>query len=124
MATQSLGFGKQNSVLAWSDFMALPQQDFTADFHCVTRWSKRDVKWTGVKVTDFLAAIDVDSSSNSYSAALLWRLYNTNLSLEDFARPENFLCTYSRWFASSRRSWWTNALSCASSLCLEKWQMD
>lgn len=27
-------------TLTWDDLMALPQQDFTADFHCVTTWSK------------------------------------------------------------------------------------
>ncbi|MEO0989258.1 MAG: molybdopterin-dependent oxidoreductase, partial [Cyanobacteria bacterium J06639_14] len=27
----------------WADMMALPKQEFTADFHCVTRWSKLDV---------------------------------------------------------------------------------
>ncbi len=37
----------------WSDFMALPQWEFTKDFHCVTRWSKLDVTWTGIKVLDF-----------------------------------------------------------------------
>jgi len=36
-------------TFTWSDFQAMPQSNFTADFHCVTRWSKLDVQWTGVK---------------------------------------------------------------------------
>ncbi|NET61618.1 MAG: molybdopterin-dependent oxidoreductase [Symploca sp. SIO2E6] len=40
----------------WSDFMAMPQHDFTKDFHCVTRWSKLDVQWTGI-VSDLLFVI-------------------------------------------------------------------
>ncbi|MEM8832295.1 MAG: sulfite oxidase-like oxidoreductase [Cyanobacteria bacterium P01_G01_bin.19] len=73
----------------WSDFMALPQQDFTADFHCVTRWSKLDVTWTGIKVTDFLAAIEIDPKA-THILQHCYGDYTTNLTLEDFARPENF----------------------------------
>ena len=73
----------------WSDFMDLPQQDFTADFHCVTRWSKLDVTWTGVKVTDFLDAIALDPKA-THILQHCYGGYTTNLSLEDFARPENF----------------------------------
>ena len=73
----------------WSDFMNLPQQDFTADFHCVTRWSKLDVQWTGIKVTDFLKAINLDPKA-THIMQHCYGGYTTNLSLEDFARPENF----------------------------------
>ena len=31
------------ATFSWDDFMAMPQSNFTADFHCVTRWSKLDV---------------------------------------------------------------------------------
>ncbi|MEL7054627.1 MAG: molybdopterin-dependent oxidoreductase, partial [Cyanobacteria bacterium J06588_5] len=41
-------------TFSWQDFMDLPQHEFTADFHCVTTWSKLDVTWRGVKITDFL----------------------------------------------------------------------
>ncbi|WP_319422281.1 sulfite oxidase-like oxidoreductase [Pleurocapsa sp. FMAR1] len=73
----------------WSDFMSLPQQDITADFHCVTRWSKLDVQWRGVRVTDFLEALEIDPKAthilqHSYGG------YTTNLPLDDFARAENF----------------------------------
>lgn len=73
----------------WLDFMNLPQQNFTADFHCVTRWSKLDVQWTGVKVTDFLQAINLDPQA-SHVLQHCYGGYTTNLSLEDFIRPENF----------------------------------
>jgi DMSO/TMAO reductase YedYZ molybdopterin-dependent catalytic subunit len=73
----------------WSDFMDLPQQNFTADFHCVTRWSKLDVQWTGIKVTDFLQVINLDSQA-THILQHCYGGYTTNLSLEDFLRPENF----------------------------------
>ena len=73
----------------WSDFMNLPQKKFTADFHCVTRWSKLDVKWQGIQVTDFLQVIDF-APSTTHIMQHCYGEYTTNLSLEDFARPENF----------------------------------
>lgn len=34
--------------LTWQEFLKLPQVRVTADFHCVTAWSKFDNEWTGV----------------------------------------------------------------------------
>ena len=76
-------------TFTWSDFMNFPQHDFTADFHCVTRWSKLDVKWTGIKVTDFMDGISLDSSA-THLMEHCYGGYTTNLSLDDFLRPENF----------------------------------
>lgn len=38
----------------WDGFRALPSTTVTADFHCVTRWSRLDCRWTGVLVRDVL----------------------------------------------------------------------
>jgi DMSO/TMAO reductase YedYZ molybdopterin-dependent catalytic subunit len=82
------GLAKEKTF-TWSDFMNLPQNEFTADFHCVTRWSKLDVKWTGVKVTDFMGAIDLDSSA-THVMEHCYGGYTTNISLDNFLREENF----------------------------------
>ncbi|BAZ42314.1 oxidoreductase molybdopterin binding protein [Calothrix sp. NIES-4101] len=76
-------------TFTWEDFMALPQSDFTADFHCVTRWSKLDVKWTGIKVTDFMEAIAVEPQAK-YVMEHCYGGYTTNISIDDFLREENF----------------------------------
>lgn len=34
--------------LSWNEFQALPRKRITADFHCVTTWSKFDNQWEGV----------------------------------------------------------------------------
>ena len=73
----------------WDDMQALPQQDFTADFHCVTTWSKLDVKWSGVAVPDFLATLKVEPAA-THVLLHCFGDYTTNLTLEDFNRPENF----------------------------------
>ena len=74
---------------SWSDMMALPQTEFTADFHCVTTWSKLDVTWEGIRVTDLMEQIQLDASA-VHVMLHCYGGYTTNLSLEDFVRPENF----------------------------------
>ncbi|MEL7332972.1 MAG: sulfite oxidase-like oxidoreductase [Cyanobacteria bacterium J06560_2] len=78
-----------SKTFSWQDFMNLPQSEFTADFHCVTTWSKLDVKWQGVKVTDFLKAIEVDPKA-VHVMEHCYGGYATNLALDDFAKEENF----------------------------------
>ncbi len=79
----------EERVFSWDDFMALPQHDFTADFHCVTRWSKLDVKWRGVKVTDFMALLKLDPKA-AHVMEHCYGGYTTNVPLADFLREENF----------------------------------
>jgi len=79
----------QPLTLKWADFMAMPQSDFTADFHCVTTWSKLDVKWRGVKVIDFMKAVQLDPSAK-YVMEHCYGGYTTNIALDDFLREENF----------------------------------
>ncbi|MGF1494372.1 MAG: sulfite oxidase-like oxidoreductase [Microcoleaceae cyanobacterium] len=74
---------------SWSDFMALPQQEFTADFHCVTHWSKLEVKWRGVRVMDFLQQLEIDPKA-VHVMEHCYGGYTTNIALEDLQRQENF----------------------------------
>lgn len=43
----------------WDALMALPQTRLVTDFHCVTRWTKFDNEWEGVRFSDLVAAIDL-----------------------------------------------------------------
>lgn len=79
----------QDKDLSWDDFMQMPQHNFTADFHCVTRWSKLDVQWTGVKVTDFMKFVKFDTQP-TWVMAHCYGGYTTNIPMEDFLREENF----------------------------------
>jgi DMSO/TMAO reductase YedYZ molybdopterin-dependent catalytic subunit len=79
----------QAKAFTWADFMAMPQSEFTADFHCVTTWSKLDVQWTGVKVTDFMQQVEIDPAA-VHVMEHCYGDYTTNIALEDFLRPENF----------------------------------
>jgi DMSO/TMAO reductase YedYZ molybdopterin-dependent catalytic subunit len=41
--------------VTWAELSSLPTVDVTVDIHCVTKWSKFDMAWTGVPFEDLLA---------------------------------------------------------------------
>lgn len=79
----------QSKTFTWNDFMEMPQSYFTADFHCVTTWSKLDVQWQGIKVTDFMQHIELDPSA-LHVMEHCYGGYTTNVAIDDFVRAENF----------------------------------
>lgn len=79
----------QATTITWDELMAMPQSNFTADFHCVTTWSKLDVQWSGVKVTDFMQHVEVDPGAK-HLMEHCYGGYTTNIALDDFLREENF----------------------------------
>ena len=64
----------------WDELLALPDETFTVDIHCVTKWSKFDTAWTGVSVDTLLEAVD---PGGDYLTAWCDGGYTTNLALED-----------------------------------------
>jgi len=87
---QVWGQVEEAKELNWNGLMNLPQSDLTADFHCVTRWSKLDVKWTGIRVLDLLQ----EAKLRPEAMAVLIHCYGgytTNLLLDDLLLPENLL---------------------------------
>ncbi len=77
-------------VVRRADLMALPQRHFTADFHCVTTWSKLDVQWQGVSIPDLLQGSTIAPEA-AHVMIHCEGGYTTNLALADFVRSENFL---------------------------------
>jgi DMSO/TMAO reductase YedYZ molybdopterin-dependent catalytic subunit len=41
-------------TLALSDLGALPRLEITADFHCVTTWTRKGLRWSGYRLRDVL----------------------------------------------------------------------
>lgn len=42
-------------TLSWSDLLAFPQAEVTADFQCATGWVVPQVRWRGVRIADLIA---------------------------------------------------------------------
>ena len=64
----------------WDEFLALRQETFTVDLHCVTKWSKLGTTWTGVSLDALLDGVD---TAAEHVVAWCDGGYTTNLPLED-----------------------------------------
>lgn len=64
----------------WDELGRLPQETFTVDIHCVTKWSKLGTTWTGVSVDTLLEGVETEAE---YVSAFCDGGYTTNLPLED-----------------------------------------
>jgi DMSO/TMAO reductase YedYZ molybdopterin-dependent catalytic subunit len=79
--------------LTLDEFRALPQAERQNDIHCVTQWSRYDNRWQGVPVADLLAMARPKEEARFVSLTS-YDGYTTNLSMDDFARPENLFATH------------------------------
>jgi len=77
-------------ILNWDDFNALPQTDDISDFHCVTTWSKLNIKWKGVRLLDLAALAQVKDTA-THLLCYGYDDYTTNISLEEALKPDVLL---------------------------------
>jgi DMSO/TMAO reductase YedYZ molybdopterin-dependent catalytic subunit len=76
--------------LSWDEVLALPRFETVQDWHCVTTWSKYDNRWGGVSVAELLGRARPRASAKHVLIHCYDEVgYTTNLSFEDFSRPEN-----------------------------------
>jgi DMSO/TMAO reductase YedYZ molybdopterin-dependent catalytic subunit len=66
----------------WEELLALPSVEYTADIHCVTKWSKLDTHWRGVAIDTLLDAVELDPSA-THVMAFCDGGYTTNLPLAE-----------------------------------------
>ncbi len=66
---------------SWAEFQALPTVTLTCDIHCVTRWSKFDTVWEGVRFNDFVKLFGVKPGAR-FVIAHCDGGYTTNLPIE------------------------------------------
>ncbi len=69
-----------SAAWSWEELLALPQETFTVDIHCVTKWTKLDTSWTGVSIDTLLDGIETEAE---FITAWSDGGYTTNLPLED-----------------------------------------
>jgi DMSO/TMAO reductase YedYZ molybdopterin-dependent catalytic subunit len=76
--------------LSYADFLALPQVEDTSDFHCVTTWSRLDLRWKGVRFAELAAACAVDERA-THVMCHAHDGYSTNLPLVEAMKPDVLL---------------------------------
>ena len=90
--TKHDGDVEQAITLDWAGFQALPQREFSADLHCVTRWSKLGTLWRGVAVS-VLADLVRPVADPVYVQARADGNYTANLRLVDMLSDKAFVAT-------------------------------
>jgi DMSO/TMAO reductase YedYZ molybdopterin-dependent catalytic subunit len=68
--------------LTWDELLALPRVQLTADFHCVTTWSRFDNAWEGVHIREILQRAK-PLPETKYVTAHSFTGYTTNMPLAD-----------------------------------------
>ncbi len=77
-------------TLTLDELKALPSVTFTTDIHCVTKWSKFDTSWTGVRVRDLLERAGVQPDATHVMEHAEYG-YTTNLPLADITRDDSIV---------------------------------
>lgn len=77
-------------VFTFQNILDLPQSRSVSDIHCVTRWSKFDTEWDGVRFLDLFQTLAVGPEIR-YVMAYGDYDYSAILPLEDCLRPDVML---------------------------------
>ena len=72
--------------LSWDEFTHLPMKDVTADMHCVTKWSRFDVRWEGVPFSEIVKLVEPKPEAK-YVMVLAEQGFTSNLPLADLLAP-------------------------------------
>jgi DMSO/TMAO reductase YedYZ molybdopterin-dependent catalytic subunit len=75
------------TVLRWDDLMALEQVEDVSDFHCVTKWSRMDVPWKGVRLADIIALAEPRPGAR-FVMCHAHDGYTTNIPLVEALKPD------------------------------------
>jgi DMSO/TMAO reductase YedYZ molybdopterin-dependent catalytic subunit len=67
---------------SFTEFRALPTVEVTLDIHCVTRWSKLDTTWRGVRFSEFLQHIPALTPDARHVLAHCEQGFTANVPLE------------------------------------------
>jgi DMSO/TMAO reductase YedYZ molybdopterin-dependent catalytic subunit len=80
----------QSYILDWSQMMALEQIEDISDFHCVTTWSKVDMRWRGVRVSTLLALAQPHETA-THVMCYGSDGYTTNIQLDELLKDDVLL---------------------------------
>jgi len=80
-------------ALSWAEFNGLPRFEHTSDFHCVTRWSRFDNHWSGVRLREILRRV-VPLPPARFVLVHAEQGFTANVPLADLDREEVLLATH------------------------------
>jgi DMSO/TMAO reductase YedYZ molybdopterin-dependent catalytic subunit len=77
--------------LGYEELLQLPRVEQTSDFHCVTGWTVRNVRWAGVRFHDLLSLAQPLPHAHALRFVSAERPYEETLTLEQALRPDALL---------------------------------
>lgn len=84
------GLVDREVTLSWADLQGLPHVTQTVDIHCVTKWSKFDTAWSGVRFADLLALAGPSDEATAVMQHAEYG-YTSNIALVDAMNPRSLL---------------------------------
>jgi DMSO/TMAO reductase YedYZ molybdopterin-dependent catalytic subunit len=81
------GLVERPARLTWDEFTRLPMKEVVADMHCVTRWSRFDVRWEGVPFSEVMRMAQAKPAAK-YVMVHGENDYTANVPLADLLRPK------------------------------------
>ena len=87
------GLLEQTVELDWQAFSSLPRSESTSDFHCVTRWSRFDNRWSGVAMRTMLAKVQLKPEAD-HVIVHAPEGFTANLPLADLQREGVLIATH------------------------------
>src|SRR5271163_1287026 len=84
------GLVEKTVRLTWDEFSGLPMTQVTADMHCVTRWSRFDVRWGGVRFTELMKQVAIEPEAK-FVMVLAEEGFTSNVPLDDLMQPATLL---------------------------------
>lgn len=76
--------------LTYEDILKLPAVELVADFHCVTRWSVKEILWEGVPTKEIIDRVRPKPQAK-YVLVHCLEGYTTNMPIEFFSQEDSIL---------------------------------
>lgn len=76
--------------LSYEELLKLPSVELIADFHCVTRWSVKEIRWEGVQTKHILELVKPKESAK-YVLVHCLEGYTTNMPIEYLWEEDSLL---------------------------------
>ena len=81
----------ENSLeLSYEEILKMPSVELVADFHCVTRWSVKEISWEGIQAS-YLLELARPKASAKYVLVHCLEGYTTNMPIEYLYEEDTIL---------------------------------
>jgi DMSO/TMAO reductase YedYZ molybdopterin-dependent catalytic subunit len=108
--------------LTYEELLSLPSVELVADFHCVTRWSVKEILWEGVQTLEILKRVKPKDSARFVLVHCL-EGYTTNLPLEYLYEEDSHLSLQDDGASNSQKAWLPSKARGSQALRLEECQV-